>query len=203
MLLVDKLDDLKHFHISCHFLVRFFLFTKCLRAQLPVIVFNDFSLWVRNNYPKSVCRREFRRASKHPSPNIQSSFFSQECGKILSEGSGGSYLPFAGMSRFNVVWLSFSWDVQLFLNSYLYNLINFPKSLWAHDTDIILLKVKKIWGRMTDDEVGKKKKMLIQPQAIGVDTQLRKLNLFFCLNESPECYFQSVSKVSGNQRSKQ
>lgn len=38
---------------------------------------------------------------------------------------------------------------------------------------------------MTDDEVGKKKKMLIQPQTIGVDTQLRKLNSLFFLNESP------------------
>lgn len=48
-----------------------------------------------------------------------------------------------------------------------------------------------------------RKKMLIQLQAIGVDTQLRKLNLFFCLNESPGAISSLFQRSLGIQRSKQ
>ena len=54
----------------------------------------------------------------------------------------------------------------------------------SYDTDIILLKVKEFeadWPMMKWE----RKKKLMQPQTIGVDTQLRKLNLLFFLNESP------------------
>ena len=64
----------------------------------------------------------------------------------LSEGSGGSYLPFAGMS--DLMWSGclslerFNSPFFFFLKQ-LYNLINFPQIPVSYDTGIILLKVKE------------------------------------------------------------
>lgn len=55
----------------------------------------------------------------------------------------------------------------------------------SYDTGIILLKVKEFEAEWLMMKWERKKKMLMQPQTIGVDTQLRKLNLLFFLNESP------------------
>lgn len=65
----------------------------------------------------------------------------------MSEGSGGSYLPFAGMS--DLMWSGclslerFNSPFFFFFFKQLYNLINFPQIPVSYDTGIILLKVKE------------------------------------------------------------
>ena len=80
----------------------------------------------------------------------------------MSEGSGVSYLPFAGMS--GLMWSGClfpeMFNSPFFLKKQLYNLINFPQIPVSYDTDIILLKVKEFEAELQNDRwwSGKEKK---------------------------------------------
>lgn len=61
---------------------------------------------------------------------------------------------------------------SFFKNSYITSLI-FPQIPVSYGTDIILLKMKEFEAELQNDWWwSSKEKLLIQPQKIGVDTQL-------------------------------
>ena len=175
------------------------------RAEFPVIVFNDFILWVRNNYPKSVCRRASKflkhlKFLKHPLPTYNPPFSVKNVAKYYVRRVW-RFLPTIWWNvRFNVVWLSFSWEVQLsffFFFKQLYNLINFPQIPVSYDTGIILLKVKEFeaeWLMMKWER--KKNAYATSDNWCGHSIKETQLALLF--EWVPWCYLQSVLKVSGN-----
>ena len=118
----------------------------------------------------------------------------------MSEGSGGSYLPFAGMS--DLMWSGclsperFNSPFFFFLKQ-LYNLINFPQIPVSYDTGIILLKVKEFeaeWLMMKWER--KKNAYATSDNWCGHSIKETQLALLF--EWVPWCYLQSVLKVSGN-----